>query len=523
VLLLVGAAAFGPHVDGGGFYYDDWATYSTYHLGPDAGLISSAGAFLRVDAQRPLLALWLAASEGVFGADMRLRLAWTALLAVAVASSLYLALRTLGLPRLHAFVIAVLALLFPYSDARWLWSTLSGPAFSLCCYLLGVAVAVGGLRSAGARAVARHAGAIALFALSILTYEITAAAIALTGVLYLGRAPVRAVATRWSVDVVMVALTALLVTSRAVPIIPGGNPHTSLSLHDQVVHARLIGSQGAVLLARTAWPFADVPKLLVLGVVAALAGAAVVVIRSRRRAADADVRRWLAAAVLGLIMAGAGWLTFVPADWYYAPLQVGIGNRVNMLAGLGLVTVVYASAMLATSLAAHALHVSPGRTAWIAVTFAVALGVSYAQRVAADVRTWDAAYRRESAALRVMSRLLPGPMPGTTILLFGSPGFRAPGVPIFAASWDLNGAVHRVANDPTLSAYPVLEGSVVRCGLAGVTVTGGVLPAEATPAPYHHVVALDLPSRTVERLMDPRACRQWVARVAPGPLLDPSA
>lgn len=518
LLLALAAAAYGPHVAGGGLYYDDWANAARTEVPAGGSFFDAVSAFADITAYRPALILYIPLTHLVFGANASLHLAWSAALAALAAAAFFWVLRLLGVARVHAGAIAALVLLFPFADAATMWSTASVTHLAIALYLAGVGVAVTGLRARGRRSRALHAGALGLYLLSLWTYEIAAVAMLVTGLLYLTQATWRRAVARWAIDVAVVAASLLLVTR--------GTQNQALSLSDEIHHARLIAREGAQIVALTAVPFGTPGRWLVCGAIAVLGLAALVTWRSVpagdpvRRA----LGRWIATGVGGLVLAGAGWIVFAPADWYYTPVQIGLSNRVNVLAAFGLVTLAY-SALAVIGLLARRLVPRVGR-AWVAVPLAgaVALGTGYVVRLAGHERDWDRAATAQETLLRTLDARVGDVPEHSTVLTFGWPAYESPGVPIFAASWDLDGAIKVRRHDNTLDAYPVTTGTTVVCGDAAVSVErpgfAGARPGGPGlhPGRYGRVYMLDVASGRVARASGPRSCRALLATFAPGPL-----
>jgi hypothetical protein len=511
-LLALAAAAYGSHILNGGFYYDDWANAAHTHQPPGGGGFGEAVAYYAdFTAYRPTLILYVPLTHEVFGLHTGVHLAWAASLAALMSWTFYGVLRLLGLERVHAGVIAALVLVFPFSDVTRLWSTASMTHLSIALYLAGVAVAIKGLRASGRRALLLHTAAVALYLLSLWTYEITAGVIALTGMLYLTQAPWRRAVPRWLLDVVVTAASLLLVTR--------STQNEALPLAHQIDHARLIAREGAQLIALSAVPFGTPARWLICGGIAFIALLAAAAWRSLPPG-DALRRllaRWFAFGVGGLVFAGAGWVVFAPAHWYYTPTPVGLANRVNVLAALGLVTLAYATLVVLGLLVAR-VFTRIGRW-WVLVPFAGAavIGIQYLSRLEDDKNEWNQAFRSQTAMLRQMKAGLADPPDGSTIFTFGWPGYQAPGVPIFASSWDLNGAVKVEWNDATLSGYPILESTTLRCGTAGITIVGQGYES-MNPAAYGRAYLFDVRSGRVAKPASRKQCEAATPRFLPGPL-----
>ena len=69
--------------------------------------------------------------------------------------------------------------------------------------------------------------------------------------------------------------------------------------------------------------------------------------------------------------------------------------------------------------------------------------------------------------LAAIDRQLPRLPTGTTLVAVGFPGETAPGVPVFDATWDLEGALRLRYHDPRLSAFPLFADGALTCTGAG--------------------------------------------------------
>ena len=114
------------------------------------GLSGLVHTYLKTYGQRPVSALYLLATQAVFGLHMSLFLAWSVVLAAAAATLLFILLRQLGLERIHAAVIAALVLVFPTADSTVLGCRVPTHT-STCRSIAGAIVALYGLRIRSAR------------------------------------------------------------------------------------------------------------------------------------------------------------------------------------------------------------------------------------------------------------------------------------------------------------------------------------------------------------------------------------
>jgi hypothetical protein len=224
------------------------------------------------------------------------------------------------------------------------------------------------------------------------------------------------------------------------------------------------------------------------------------------RTHDAPLRReltlWLLVALAGTLVAIGGWGVLSTADLYYSPGQVGIGNRINVVAGVGLallaVAVIRLSATLALSAVPRDRRVA---TAVLTGAVAAAIGGAYLDQLGSDRGDWWRARRLEGEVLNNVHSL-GRPPSGSTVIAQGFPLYNAPGVPVFAASWDLDGALKLLWNDPTIRGIPAAAGAI-GCTPAGVAVPG----VTTIPLPYNRLLLVDVAKHSASRLDTPGQCR----------------
>ncbi len=499
-LAMLGAIAFLPYVHRGGFTYDDWQEQAIAQLHGFSALFNS---IIDTTPRRPLGALYFSIVHTILGGHEHMHLALAAGLRLVASLALFAVLRQLRLDRVSAGAAAGLALLFPYSDATWLWATGAQMSLSVICWLLGLLLGLRGLRS-GTRMWIWQTLACVLYAASILIYEDTLIVVVLSGALYVGRAPRRVVLGAWAASVGAAALAFLLFTSRWVQLAGGSDTHGELGIHDTLKHARAIANQGLSLAATSLVPFGAPGRWAVaIGVILLAAVAGLVAWRT----ADIPLRReliqWLAAGVAGVIVAIGGWAMLARADPYYSPLQAGIGNRINVVAGIGLAVLSVGIIRLGTTLALSSLP-RDRRVVSAALTVAVATGIggSYLHRIGSDRGDWWRARRLQGAVLADL-RAVGRPPQGTTVIARGFPLFSAPGVPVFAASWDLDGALKLLWQDPTVRGLPAPPAGI-SCDSTGVNIAG----VTTEPVPYGHTLVVDVGSRRVSRVGTILQCRR---------------
>ena len=507
-LLGVGVIVFGPHVLHGGFYSDDWADAARYHFADSPRYWSSFRGFQHNSGGRPLLALIRPTPHALFGQNASLHLGLALALGVLTAACLYLALRTLGVARLHAWWIAMLALLFPWADSIRLWPSASLNNVAVCFYLLGVVIAIKGLRLRGAVSYAVHGAAVLLYVASVLTYEVAAATALLTGFLYLGRARTSTAVHRWAADVVAVGgalMYDLLATSGTKPV---------GSFGQRIADIPTFIRQSFSLLSLSLFPFgtSSAAKAAVLLLAAAILGVALV--RFRRGVAP-WLQPWLLAVLGGVIVIASAY--FMLLGSYLDPLDDGISNRGNIVAGIGFVILVYSLTGIGARLVA-----GEGR-AGVAVGLAVAglIAVGYGIRVNHDESDWRRSTLWQRRVLAVSDQVLPRLPHRATILTFGVPAMISSGPPIFNETWDLHGAVELDRNDPSLRAFPIYTGVRVICHADRLSISARGEYNVPTVL-YGRIFFLDIPGRRVERVRNRTACRAALDGFRPGPLTAPA-
>jgi hypothetical protein len=508
VLVVVGLLAYAGHIRDGGFYYDDWANSALYHYPSRHGFFGAVHDLWQISSYRPALTVYIPILEAVFGYHMGFHLAWAFLLALGMSVSLFFFLGALGLDAVAAGTIAVLVLVFPSSDATRLWATSSMASLAIIFYCLGSLLALRGLRGPGRGWIA-HAGAVLLYAVSILLYEIAAGPILLSVLVYRRVTSWRRAAYMWLVDLVVVVPILLLVTSN--------NGRGKLTLSQELHHVRKIADQGLSLFAYAAAPIGSPKRDLVIAVVLAVIACAAVVCRllPKLDPARVELKRWLIVVPFAVLGTALAWLVFVPADPYYSPGEPGVGNRVNVLAAVGIVTLVYALAAMVGTLFFRGLPRWRILSSTFAVLASVGIGIGYMHTLHRDVGAYNRAFNLEQSTLNVLKGRLGKPPPGSTIYTFNQPGYAAPGVPIFASSWDLNGAVKITFHDGSLRAYPVIQGVPVQCGAQSM----GVPVSGYRQSVYGRSYFVDIASGRVARVTSRHACNALLGSFPPGPVI----
>jgi hypothetical protein len=504
ILTVLAGLVFGPLVIHGGFHLDDWSN-GAEALYPPPG----ANGFSRISEValfRPVLILYVPLTYFIFGMHMWLHLLWSVALGVAVSTLLYAVLRTLGVPWLHAGFIAALVLLFPWFDGIRYWVTGAQVSLSITVMLFGLLIALRVL----SKDTKWHLVAAAIYLISILTYEITLPLIAGLGAIYAFRVGWRRARARWAMDIVAVVLGGVWVASHT--------ERTKSGISGDLSHLGEIIKGGAEILGRTAIPVGGAHTTPVLILLAVIFGSGIAAYLARPKAANESawgLRNWLLLAAGGAGVVVLGWTIFIPADPYYTPVIWGLTNRVNGLAGIGLVIVVYAAfGVLATLIGQISRRVDAVAIA-VACCLALLVGAGYITVLREHTGIWNSAYVAEQSAIDDIHERYPQMPHGTTLFASGYPAYQTLGVPILSSTWDLRGMVQDLYEDGTLNAYPIIEGLSIGCVEEGVVLEGEGAPE--TVARYGTARLFDLATGKSSMPLSLRECRAVAGNYRPGP------
>ena len=500
--LLTGlaAATFGRHVVDGGFYSDDWSNAAIYRFANSPRFFASVAEQIDLLGSRPVLALLLPVPHALFGLNAAAHLTMALVLGVFTCVCFYLFLRAVGLAPVHAGAVSALALLFPWADSVRLWATASVNTVALCLALLGAFVALRGIERDGQRSVVALWFAAALYALSVLTYEVAGIALLLVGSLYFRQAERSKALSWWAIHASMVG-GALLYTALTTEKEVGG---ISERLDDVPTYSR----QAVALFTLSFMP-PGVSSTPLRAASMVLAGAIVALAAWRyRKTRDRQLGFWLAFVAASAIAVVSAYALTLGA--FLDPMNPGLDNRGNIFAALGFAALVYGLVVTAALM----LGPRPGIVA-AAVGAVVLIAAGYVARVEGHISEYDRATALQQPILRRTSNAaasLPG---GSTIYTFGHPAQTANGIPIFYVSWDLNGAIAMETNDASFHAYPVYETARVFCTRRGVAITYPRYDSDARSG-YGATFFLDVPSGAISRIASRAECIRALRKLRPG-------
>ena len=288
--------------------------------------------------------------------------------------------------------------------------------------------------------------------------------------------------------------------------ITSGRQQDVSTLGGELRHVWVIVQQSVDLWAGVLVPYGSVPTRITLGalVVVALVAAVVARLSARGSLVRRDLLYWLAVLGAGVFAIAVGYAMFVPADQYYSPETLGIGDRTNGFAAVGWCLVVVALVRLLATIAFRDV-----RNSQIVIAAAVAIalsavGLGYADRLRGESDLYLASFKEQTAILAVMHQTLPVPPHGSTIFLARHMPWAGLGVPIFAQWWELYGSIRLTYHDPSLSGYPIVPPtSSMACGAHAVVTS----PAPyGTPARYGRAFVLDMAAKQIIPLTDRATC-----------------
>lgn len=504
-------------VAGAGFYSDDWAIQWEWHTYGFSDALSRQFDFL---GSKPLLGILLIGSYEVLGTDPAAHHLVAALLTLGCAVGFYFVLRGLRFPPRDALPIALLALLFPWATSVRLWPTGALNNFAVLLLVAGFLIALRGLRVEGPRGLLIHLAATACYVASILTYEVTTgvALFAWTGYAWLGGR--RAALPRMALDVPAIAAAAIYTSE-----------HTTkrvASLAEQVRHVPDIAREGADVIAGTLLPVsipAEIsPRLTAVVLGSALAILVLAAVRSRVPAQAQGTSsgiRWPVVAAVALGALALCWAIYVPQA-FYTPTFPGIEDRVNMLALYPATVLVWAVLRAAGSLFERNGYL-------VAAAGAVAVATGFGIQDLRQQDHWLRSTELQPGVLAAVERARPPD--GAVVLVFGYPAEVARGVPVLNTNYDLKPAA-QLSTSSGIEAFPVFEGSALRCSPKGIAMDrlatplyDRISPTEEGTAklqPYSNVVFIDVGRKRHELIRSREQCAGALAIYRPGPWMDGS-
>jgi hypothetical protein len=153
----------------------------------------------------------------------------------------------------------------------------------------------------------------------------------------------------------------------------------------------------------------------------------------------------------------------------------------------------------------------------LGVAVTVVLGLNYAHRTRIDIYNWDQASKVQSQVFSALRHSIPRPSARSVIYAYGYPNWTALGVPTFAASWDLNGAVKLLYRDPTIRGYPVVLPTDMVCAKHQVYPVGNGYTAAGFSSDYGQAYLTNVAAGTSVRPLTQTQCNRALGHPAPTP------
>jgi hypothetical protein len=523
LLSAIAALLYAPNAIHGGFLSDAWSNFALYEFAPVHGFGHILSYFLEQPniAPRPLQAVYLLTLSETFGIHVSLWLTLQNATFVGMALMLFLLLRRLSVPAFDAGCIAVLLLVFPAVDSVHFWTAMIWAPLSIGMALLGFILGLAAFDTESKRArLLLHAVSLLLFVASLLLYEVTLLLMLCSVLLYRLRVPWRVAAWRWAVDCIVLIPLVLTVTLAS----SAGHQETEAGLY---AHASAIFTAGRLLFTTIVLPLGTA-SWYVIGLLALIPATALLVQRSLG-ASDPDrkvLKRWLIVLLGGLLVVALGYAMYIPGTDYYNPVAPGVGDRINAVASIGWVLIVYSLASLAATVAFRGIPRGRMLSSAGAALACALIAVGWIKVINSYSDAFISAYGEDVRVLSVVRETVPKPVSGSTIWTFGQPIELRPGVPVFGNTWDMTGSVQLTYDDPTLTSLVADEGTIFHCALKGV-IPGGVYAVEGKPDPtyyskYGQTYFVDTTNGRAKLIRNQAQCRDLSHRFPLSPALPPA-
>lgn len=507
---LLALAVYLPHVVRGGWYLDDWILVAELDDAFATGGLTNVFAHANDISYRPGYAVLLTGMFSVSGDGQSPYLALGTAITALQGGLFFVVLRLARLRALVAGAAAALLIVLPYIDSSRLWMAAFPLNAAVGLYLAGLALALIGLRKQSSRwRLAFHAGAVLVFAVAVLTYELVAPLPVVSVLIYWAAHDRRPALRRWPFDLASVAIGLAVVAPRAQER-RGGDISVDHML-DRV--GEMAEPAKRVFLEHV--PLADLLHGPVGAVLVVAAAVGIGMALGRGDGLSRPIRAWASIGALGLVFSLAGLVMLLPADSYFVPRPSGIGDRASTAAAPGSVLLLLSLVVLTCYGLAYLVRRArwAGAIATVAVVITVVdLGIREVHHQDAWAKSWR---ETQNIVAAVKASVVPPPPKGSGVVTFRHLTFILPSdVTTFATSWDLRGALWQLYDDPTVKAHPYTKGMV--CSSGGVAVPG----SQGFPSPdrrdlmaYGDLWFVDVPTRAAVQIPDAATCRDRIAQM----------
>jgi hypothetical protein len=506
-----------------GFYLDDYYELEVMSNSHDQSLWGLYTALLSGDPKshlRPVEYFGLAVLYWLFGTDPLPYHIFLAALVPLCAVALYIVLRKLGQPRFLALGVPILFAAAPHYSSDRFWVVAYSPTASLTLYLISLYCGLRALEARGRSLIGWVTGAVASMLLSVFMYEIALPLFVLNAVFFwyrarrLGRDPTAAAAYA-SVLALTIATKVVLAlwvgteTSYSIGGYQGGLAHHTAYVVSGAMKVNF--STYGVGLPYVLWWIVDSRfSWAVLGASALVGIMTFVYLTRGARELELAPQRaglrwpaWRELVAAGVLVIALGYAQFVVTGEIYFT-SVGIDNRVNIVAALGVAVLAIGLLLRATTFV---------RPEWRRAAFSLSVaalagaGVFVTNTIAGY---WGSAYSRQKDVLGRLEGALPQDPSHTTVLLDRICPEIGPGI-IFLGHYDLAGALRTAYLDTSLKA-DVMTDDVTAGRSALVIRTTWLGVTDARSYPYRQrLLIYDWRRAAMTRLPDAAAARTYLA------------
>jgi hypothetical protein len=464
-----------------GWYYDDWALFGAMH-NAGASWAQRFNACVQATSDGRKLECSFPFAEFQLWGSHRVAYALVSIgLLVLMAGLAYGILRRCRLAWPWAAAAAALLIVFPGSDSTRLWPNASIGEYVVSLVLIGILIVLTALRrDTRWPQLILHAVAALLSVVAMLTYEIAVPLVALSGLIYWAAHRNRRALWRGAVDLGIAAAFVIYRLTLA-PVDPASGFVEHRTLGGYLSHAwKLLET------AWSTWHQAFAPGWVGVAAIAiVLLAAAVYFIRTP------DVRRrllpWFTLLAASVVVAGVSALAFVTANDLYLLDLDGTFNRLNLPGSFA-----YACAFVALLGLIYELVrrlVPMRRIALLAVGVLAAASVWHQLGIsAAHKRAWEVSWSEQKTALAGYRVAVQGLPSDARLIGMGAPLYEDGFVPVFAASWDLQGAIAYTTAVKPPAAMPL--DPTLQCGASGLVSGGAVqMPYRVPGQPLYFINA----------------------------------
>lgn len=522
--LVVAAVAAIPaafSVAGLGFYLDDHFFLGVMSTSHDRSVPGLFDALAKEDSKawlRPGMYAGLAILFRLFGTNPLPYHLFVAALVPICAVLLYFVLDRLRAPGFLAVGVPIVFAAAPhYSTDRFWLASYAAPA-SVALALAAVYALLRACEAAGRRGLALWLiGGGAAIVLSVLLYEVAIPllVVVVAALWYRGRTGSRSMRiTALSSSLVLAGVLVFKVIA-ATTLTSGSSYQLGYStgfLHHigYLISGSVkvnFGTYGLALPYVVWWIFAHRPTWSAVAASLLVAAVVLAYLRRHRELELPALRRngtpsWRLLVAAGVALIAVGYASFLVTDEIYFT-SAGIDNRVNIVAAIGV-------AVLTLGLLLRAVQSLPPRRQGAGLALGLALLAAIGTLITSTLADyWIAASARQDEVVPRLTGALPAKLTNATVVLDGVCPEIGPGV-VFAAPYDLGGALRTHYRDPTIRA-PVAT-AVVGVESRGLVIStvifGGTTPLFYPFRP--RLFVYDWPRRSAVLLRDAAAARTYL-------------